>query len=689
MKFLDNDNNFRPLIILHDCYNYKAFMPYKTCVKRAKKTIETIKALGYGGVVTNVYCGKKGRLYLKSKKLFKVLAETIKFCKEQDLSVWIYDECGYPSGSAVGKVVKQYPDAEAFGVACIDYNLKSGETVTAKLPYNHIAFKSAFFKTKDGVEELSHLANTNGDLTYTATGDGKLYYFATKTLFEGVHASRKFAASARYIDVLDKKAVSRFVQITHEQYKKYMGDALNCVEAVFTDEPSVMSIYMPILPRKKCNIDKPNEKMPLYKFVAWSRNFEEEFKNRKGYDISPYIYMLFEGDSDETAKVRIDYNEVCAELYKEAFFDGIAGWCDENNLKLTGHLLGEENLYEQVYNEYDNFKMLKSMHYPGIDVLTCNPKTLLEEPLLLKTTSSAAYFHNKKVVMSETGFHLDSLAKIKPDKERILASIILQYAKGINKITSYLGSKSFTQEEYKYIFDRVSKAGQMLNGGEFVIPMLVYYPSKSCYKFITPSEKDRDNRSYDENLMLIDNSIKNALLCLDENKLDYYLIDNENLMCLNSDSPFKAIYFSACDFKTENITEKVIELANKGILVYVEESRFVPKDIIEHSNILMVPNAAAATKDIYNKGINDIVVSENEKNDIAFCHKKFDNKDLYIFINTVDKTLDAKVMFKENKNPYIYNLNKCKKVSFKTETGENSTVLNLKLQPFEVIFIIF
>jgi hypothetical protein len=627
---------------------------------------------------------------LKSKKFFKVLAETVKFCKEQGLKVWLYDECGYPSGSAYGQVVKKHPEAEAFGIACVDYNLKGGETITVKLPYNHIAFKSAVFKSNDRVEDLSYLADKNGKLTYKATQDGKLYYFATKTLFEGVHATRKFAPATRYIDVLDKRAVKHFVEITHEQYKKYLGEYFgNGIEAFFTDEPSVMSLYMPILPIKNICIDKPNKKMILHRHIVWSRNFEEEFKNRKGYDISPFVYMLFEGDSNKTAKVRIDYNEVCAELYKEAYFDGIANWCKNNDLKLTGHLLGEENLYEQIYNEYDNFKMLKSMHYPGIDVLTCNPQTLLEEPLLLKTSSSAAFFHNKKVIMSETGFYLDALAKIRPTKERILASILLQYAKGINSITSYLGSKVFAKEDYQYIFDRVSRAGQILNGGEFVIPMLVYYPSKSCYKFITPSEQDKDIRSYDESLMLIDSSIKNALLILNEKKLDYYLIDNENLMNLKDNTRFKSVYFSACDFETENITDKVIELAENGFEVYVEDSRFVPALIKNNSKIILVKTAKHAAEDVYKKDINDIVVSENEQKYIAFCHKKINGKEVYMFINTIDKTIAPTITFKENTSPYVYSTSQCKKVNLNVISGQNTVELSLKLQPFESVFVIF
>ncbi len=674
-------------------------MSYNASLKRARKAILNSLSLGYGGFITNVYMKKYAKGYLRDKRQLKILQGIMDIYKELGLKVWIYDECGYPSGSAAGLVVKNNPNAEAYGIVLLNKELKKGETTKIDLPYKHEKFKAAFFKTEDGVEDISYLSDEKGSVTFSAKANGTLLYFATKVLYEGVHATRKFGGSVRYIDVLSKEAVKDFINITHEKYKEYIGQYFgNTIEAFFTDEPSVMSQYFPVLPVKHKAIDKIDNKIPLYKHIVWSRNFEQEFLNRKGYDISPYIYMLFEGETEKCYKLRVDYNEVCCALYKEAYFEAISSWCEENHLKLSGHLLGEENLFEHAYNEYDNFQMLKPMHYPGIDVLSCNPLSLAQEPLLLKTTSSEAVLHNKSVVMSETGFHLDRLKGIVPTEERVLGSIAVQYAKGINTIASYLGIKSMPKEDYQYVFERVAKMGQILEGGHFVTPLLVYYTVKSCYKFITPSEKHRDERNYHPVLVKIDNSIKNALLSLDEQKLDYILIDNEsfNLLknkgkCIETDSKnnFKAIYFPVCDFAVENIEEKIINLAENGAVIYLENSDFITEKLRNTSGIIVVENAKDAAKDIYNKKFNDIEVNMTKLQNLTYCHKKINGKEVYMFVNNASDITNAQITLKETQEPYFYDLIKQKKTSVKYTKTQKTTTLDLKLEPYGVIFAIF
>ena len=699
MKFAKNDKKYRPLQLIHQIYNYKPYMSYKASLKRARKTLLDALNLGYGGFVTNVYIKKHAKGYLKDKRQFKILRGIMEIYKELGIKAWIYDECGYPSGAAAGMVVKNNPKAEAYGIVLLDKELKKGETARVDLPYKHEKFKAAFFKTEDGVENITALADEKGSIAFTAKADGKLLYLATKVLYEGVHATRKFSGGARYIDVLSKEAVRDFINITHEKYKEYIGEHFgNTIEAFFTDEPSVMSQYFPVLPVKNKAIDKIDNKIPLYKHIVWSRNFEQEFLNRKGYDISPYIYMLFEGETEECYKVRVDYNEVCCQLYKEAYFEAMSSWCEENNLKLSGHLLGEENLFEHAYNEYDNFQMLKPMHYPGIDVLSCNPLTLSQEPLLLKTTSSEAVLHNKSVVMSETGMHLDRLNGITPTKEIVLGAIAVQYAKGINTITSYLGSKSMPKEDYQYVFDRVAKMGQILEGGSFVTPLLVYYTVKSCYKFLTPSAKNRDEREYHPSLVKIDNSIKNALLCFDEQKLDYILIDNESFnslknkgksLVMNAKNSYKAIYFPVCDFRGENIEEKIIKLAENGAIIYLENSDFITEKLRNASGITIVENATIAAKNLYAQSLNDIKVNMNKLQNLTYCHKEINGKGVYMFVNNVGEITTATITLKETKNPYFYDLIKQRKTNVKHNKTNNTVTLDLKLEPYGVIFAIF
>ncbi len=58
----------------------------------------------------------------------------------------------------------------------------------------------------------------------------------------------------------------------------------------------------------------------------WSQGFAEEFRKRKGYDITPELPALFKDAGPRTPKVRLDYNDVLVALSEEGFFKPVFDW---------------------------------------------------------------------------------------------------------------------------------------------------------------------------------------------------------------------------------------------------------------------------------------------------------------------------------------------------------------------------
>ncbi|MDO4547319.1 MAG: glycosyl hydrolase [Clostridia bacterium] len=65
----------------------------------------------------------------------------------------------------------------------------------------------------------------------------------------------------------------------------------------------------------------------------WSVNLLDEFKKRKGYDLSPYLPALWGNMGDITPLIRGDYFEVFGELALEGFFETFAEWCRRLGVK--------------------------------------------------------------------------------------------------------------------------------------------------------------------------------------------------------------------------------------------------------------------------------------------------------------------------------------------------------------------
>lgn len=701
MKFLEKDNFYRPMRMRHWHLGYRFFMPFRIAMLSAKKVLLKDITKGYGGEVIQAYIcksfKKQPKQYLNKAKQFKYFRGVLELCKELGLRVWIYDEVGYPSGGALGTVVKQMPEAETYGIICIKNELKADESVTVDLPHGHEKFKYAFFEDTEGITEITELADSKGSITYKAPSDGTLYYIASKVLYEGVHPTRKFGIPFRYIDVMDKAAVAKFLEITFTNYVKYVGDYLgDVVEAVFTDEPSVMNQYFSKLPYKPpFAIDTVDETIPLYKFIVWSRSFETEFKTRKGYDIVKNIPTLFKSNGDLPNKVKQDYYEVCRDLYKEAFFEQYKDFCEKNGLKLSGHLLGEELLQEHIINELDLFEMCKPMHYPGIDMLSCEPENLIKNPLTLKTVSSAAQLEGKKWVMSETSNHSDDKTKI--TKEKILCSLLIQYSRGINLITSYINDLYVKAADKKYVYDRISHAGQLLEKGSFYSELLVYYPVKSGYAFNTPSEKGHNERDYDPTFAKICNSFKLDAFCLDENKVTYTIANSRYLndaalqngrIVLGKSLPFKAIYIPYCFTEIEGIEQNVLRLAKSGAKIFVHKDTVLSPALKELDSLILVDSVNQIKERLYEVEHADVIFEE-ATSDVVYCRKISDDKDVYMFVNASAKATEIKVKIYSDKAPIGYDVITDTEFEPKLERQGEYQTISLTLPPYGAKFLIF
>jgi hypothetical protein len=64
----------------------------------------------------------------------------------------------------------------------------------------------------------------------------------------------------------------------------------------------------------------------------WNDNFKDEFINRKGYDIIPYLYGIFEDIGPITQKIRLDYYDVIVSLEEKNYFEPIYTWHEERGM---------------------------------------------------------------------------------------------------------------------------------------------------------------------------------------------------------------------------------------------------------------------------------------------------------------------------------------------------------------------
>lgn len=702
MNWLEQDQYYRPLRLAHRLLS-DPNQPEDEAILQVREKLAEIQNLGYGGIVTNVSLTE----YLENEHFWKMFKKTMEICHEMGMRVWLYDEKGYPSGGAGGKVVRDHPEYEAYGIVCLKYPVHKTAHLAVPLPNGHDKVIAAF-----AVEEgknpgdagacfsLLEYVDENGLLCWDSDRNGTVYYIAGKPLFEGVHAARNYHQIRRYVNVLDPDAMKYFLDITYEKYKKHVGQYFgNLIEAIFTDEPSIMGRYCRRLDVAGMNEQpqtEPREDIPLYPHVVWAKNFPEEFSARKGYDIIPFIPLLFEGDSAKARQVRHDYHEVAAQLYEEAYFKQIEAFCSENGLLFTGHLLGEENLHGQITDEYDYFQMMQHMHAPGIDLLTADPKRILQVPLLPKIASSVARQYGRKTVMSESSDFTERHNGETVTWQRVFASFAAQYACGITQITSYFADDKFPPETYRLLNRSVSRMGQLLEGGAPVVPLLLYYPARSFWQYDLPTDQIDVYRDFHPLFWYGHESFQQAMQGFGAFHLDYDLIDRtglERLKVVNhrllaqGGGQYQAIYVSAVDFARDEILNVLTALCQAGAKVFIEKSKTADTSVVsqlQKAGAVVVDGPSA----VFNScSLGDIVLSGAGAAEVRCLYKRYDTEDRVMLVNTVDQPLTVNVLLKGDKQVRCCDVVTDQTKECRTQKTNSNTTVEIILSGYQVLFL--
>jgi hypothetical protein len=502
-SFAQPGNEFRPLQIVHGLDHHLDDPVSLTGTHKLDAFLEKLARLGTGGIVTNVGF----RDYLVSPQQWDVLRYGMQKASDLGLRLWLYDEKGYPSGTAGGIVTRANPEYTALGLACYPFQVSGPAPVDISLPVSCRQFvwagavRDASQAQRSQVVALVDRVDEWGRLHWTAPeGRWTVIYLAERVMYEGTHAAVNVCEFKQYINTLNPEAVRSFLRVTHEAYRRELPDEIwEKVEAIFTDEPSFMTYYMPSLPERF--IGKiPVVDTPLFTdrpmAAPWVSDFLDQFTTIKGYDLKPYLFALFYSGSDEACQVRQDYYDVVTRLYARAFFGQIQDWCRANKIASSGHVLLEESIYDHVIFQGSLMAMIRKMDLPGIDMLNSDPQQMIgggsfmgQSFMAVKQVASAAHLAGCERVHSESSdWEQGNQGRFATLAER-RGQANLQYVLGINMITSYFGWQEIGEEGQKAYHDYVGRLGCLLTGGKHACDAAVLYPIRTMWAHFLPPEQ--------------------------------------------------------------------------------------------------------------------------------------------------------------------------------------------------------
>lgn len=247
---------------------------------------------------------------LKTEYLSEEWMNCIKACadysKEVGMYAWAYDENGWPSGFAGGKLLSDPENCDKYILtnigafdpnATISYSLLSDKLVRTNLP-----------------------------------------------LYDGQYLNLYIHTSVSTADILNPAVTEKFINLTHQAYREYFGeDFSKKIRGFFTDEPQYYRNNTP-----------------------YTSVLEKYFSEEYNIDIHDYLGLLFvEKEGYRTFRYR--YWKAMQNLMLNAFGKMVYNWCEKNEISLTGHYVQEDSLTGQMHCCAGIMPFYKYMTMPGID----------------------------------------------------------------------------------------------------------------------------------------------------------------------------------------------------------------------------------------------------------------------------------------------------------------------------------
>lgn len=606
------------------------------------------KQNGQGGIVTNIELSKE---YLDAPNAFSDLNNATKVLLKQNMSFWLYDELGYPSGSAGGRTTLDHPEYVAKGLVCITRTGSGKKAVTVNKDNDLLKLYHAYAVDSSG--NIHSATVTDNKVSFAgASGDWTLYIFAEKKLYEGTHAQTNGSGGHNwiqrdYLNIMDKNAVAAFINNTYKAYADKF-DYFDQAVGVFTDEPSLMEAYI-----------HTGSTVHKYAQLAWVDGFDAKFEEMHGYSILENLHHVFGGDSDYAKIVRVNYRQTVAEIVSENYFGLIAEFCRENGTNLSGHALLEETLTNHVYYYGDLMACLREMDLPGVDALAGNPDTYMDASwpifMAIKYATSATTIAGKErismVELCAPDLEADGIITDE-EVEMVWTTLNLMYFQGINQINSYFSLEQ-TGSQAKKFTDYFGRLSYISRNAVWDGDVALYYPINTNQAYSVPSKTS--SLSTTSSTTCISEIAKEMF----KSQLDFTVVDNEFILeaevangrLYTDNVSFSAICMPGCEVVPYEVMQKLKEFEQGGGTVkWVNSVPVLPDDHddIEAFSALVKgiesTDARQAVKDI-KKATEDKFVIERETSSLYVGKYVLDDAPMYWLLNNYDMKKNLTVTY--------------------------------------------
>lgn len=523
-------------IMLESSYRSLPFWSWNDKLEKEEliKQVAWMDEKGIGGFFMHARAG------LQTEYMSQEWMECIEVCakeaKKRDMQAWLYDENGWPSGFAGGKLLENENNRDKY------IELKEGS-------YDKEATVS-YLLTE---EELVRVYQKGNE--------------------EGRYLNLYLKTAVSTADILNPEVVEQFIELTHEKYKEWFGERFSeMIEGFFTDEPQYQRWGT-----------------PYTDMIA--KHFEEKY----GEDILDSLGLLFV-EKKGYRRFRYRYWKGMQELMLHNFAEKVYHWCDNNHVKLTGHYVEEVTLGMQMMCCGGVMPFYEYEHIPGVDCLGRRSDNELPS---IQVASAAAQL-GKKQVLTETfgccGWDVTpaDLRRIAgfqyANGVNMLCHHLIPYTERGNRKydhpAHYSEVNPWVRKEFETFNNYFTRLGYLLGAGKQCVNVAMLHPMRSAYfhykRELEPEGfgvRDLDEALYDANKWMASHGV--SFHYLDETLLAKYgYVKEGHIGCGKCEYEYLILpKVYTMDGSTERLLRKFVEQGGRVLLLdqkptYVEADSF-------------------------------------------------------------------------------------------------------------------
>ncbi|WRT67480.1 uncharacterized protein IL334_004452 [Kwoniella shivajii] len=458
--------------------------------------INMFEEMGMGGFHMHTRVGLD--IPYMGEEFMDIVEGCVDKAKEKGMYAFLYDEDRWPSGFAGGKVLEGHPEhkhlhllftpwayGEEIGYTKPDFPIANAAPMRSELGDLLAAYA---IKLQDGRLASSRRVSAAQDIL---PGETVWYAYAEPLPDSG------FFGDQTYTDLLSSDMTERFIELTHEVYKKHVGkDFGGVVPSMFTDEPQYCPMSTLSVAEKLQDV-----------FLPWTRKIIESFREAQGGDLLELLpQLIWDPVEQESNIVKYQFLDHVCSLFSSNYIGVLAKWCAKNNLYCTGHMNAEPTLSSQTAQTGEVMRCYREMQFPGIDML-CDKRELNTA----KQAASVSRQYGRSGLMSElygvTGWQFTFEGhKGQGDWQAALGVTLRVHhlfwstmeGEAKRDYPGCIGYQSPWWKEYKQIEDHFARVNSALTRGRPVTRVAVIHPVESFWLCFGPKDRNSEEVDYRE-----------------------------------------------------------------------------------------------------------------------------------------------------------------------------------------------